>query len=161
MPIYELNPENCMVFDPGYWDRPIKNGPAGYNYQRWNQESRFNAAEQVKADTRVQPRSEEEIELDPQVRILCKVGGVFMFCAAHLHSTVPNTSGVTRYSIDFRSVHVDSVFGRIGARNIDSACTGTTMGDYLRETDFARLPADALKMYMDGTASALLALERI
>jgi len=151
MPIYELNPDNCMAFHPGYWDRPIKNGSAGYNYHRWNQESRFNAAQHVKADTRVQPKPEEEIEIDPQVRVLCKVGGAFLFSAAQLHSTVPNTSNVPRYSIDFRTVHLDDVLARIGAPNIDSACTGTTMGDYLRGTDLTHLPADALALYQDGT----------
>ena len=47
---------------------------------------------------------------------------------------------VTRYSIDFRTVHLDDVLGRMGAGNVDSFCTGTTMGDYLRGTDFAHLP---------------------
>jgi hypothetical protein len=64
---------------------------------------------------------------------------------------VPNTSNVTRYSIDFRTVHLDDVLNRLGAPNIDSACTGTTMGDYLKGTDFSHLPAEAIAPYLDGT----------
>src|SRR5215470_2494777 len=106
MPIYDLNAENCMALHPHYFDRPIKNGSRDYNYHKWNLESRQNAAQHIKTDTRVQPRPEEPIELDPQVRLVCKVGGVYQFSAASLHSTVPNTSEVVRYSIDFRTVHL-------------------------------------------------------
>jgi hypothetical protein len=91
------------------------------------------------------------MELDPQVRLVCDVGGAYQFSAAQMHSTVPNTSSVTRYSIDFRTVHLDDVRGRIGAPNIDSACTGTTMGDYLRGNDLSHLPEDAIAPYLDGT----------
>jgi hypothetical protein len=147
MPIYELNSENCMALHPHYFGREIKNGSSQYDYQRWNQESRFNAAKHVKADTRVQPHAEEPIELDPQIRLVCPVGGAYKFSAAHLHSTVPNTSPVTRYSIDFRTVHVDDLVGQAGANNVDSACTGTTIGDYLRGTDLAHLPDEALALY--------------
>ena len=151
MPIYDLNSENCMALHPHYFDRPIKNSSRDYNYHKWNLESRQNAAQHVKTDTRVQPRAEETIELDPQVRLICKVGGVYQFSAASLHSTVPNTSDIVRYSIDFRTVHLGDVLGRIGAANVDSECTGTTMGDYLRGTDLSHLPENVIAMYKDGT----------
>lgn len=94
MPVYQLNSENCMAFHPRYWSQPVKNGSRHYNYDRWNRESRHNAAQHIKADTREQPKPEEPLELDPQVRLVCDVGGLFLFSAAHLHSTVPNTSGM-------------------------------------------------------------------
>lgn len=147
MPIYSLNAENCMAFHPRYWTQPVKNGSSQYNYEKWNQESRQNAAKHIKADTRVQPKPEEPVEPDPQVRVVCDVGGAFLFSAAHLHSTVPNTSGQTRYSIDFRTVHLDDVWARTGAPNVDSACTGTTMRDYLRGTDLSHIPDEVLALY--------------
>jgi hypothetical protein len=151
MPIYDLNSENCMALHPHYFDRAIKNGSDQYDYQKWNAESRYNAAKHVKADTRVQPHAEEPIELEPQARIICPVGGAFLFSSAHLHSTVPNRSAVSRYSIDFRVVHVDDALQKLGAANLDSSCTGTTMGDYLRGTDFSRLPEEAIALYRGGT----------
>jgi len=151
MPIYEMNSDNCMALHPHYFGRAIRNGSSEYNYHRWNMESRYTAAGHVKADTRVQPHAEEPLELEPQVRIVSGVGRAYLFSAAHLHSTVPNTSNVIRYSIDFRTVHLDDVLGRTGAANVDSVCTGTTMGDYLRATDLAHLPEDALALYRDGT----------
>jgi len=151
MPVYDVCSENCMAIHPHYFDRPIKNGSREYNYHKWNMESRQNAAKHIKVDTRVQPRPEEPIELDPQVRLIGKIGAAYQFSAANLHSTVPNTSEVVRYSIDFRTVHLADVFGRIGAPNVDSECTGTTMEDYLRGTDLSRLSDKAIAMYHDGT----------
>jgi len=151
MPAYELNADNCMALHPLYFDRAIKNGSHAYNYHKWNVESRRNAAQHVKTDTRVQPHAEEPVELDPQLRLVCGVGEAYQFSAAQLHSTVPNTSRVTRYSIDFRTVHLDDVLERKGAANVDSACTGTTIGDYLRGTDLSRLPEEALALYFDGS----------
>jgi hypothetical protein len=147
MPVYDLNSENCMAVHPHYFDRAIINSSSQYDYEKWNQESRFNAAKHVKADTRAQPHAQEPIELDPQVRLLCPVGGAYLFSAAQLHSTVPNSSRATRFSIDFRTVHIDDVLFRRGARNLDSACTGTTMGDYLRGSDFEHLPEHAIALY--------------
>jgi hypothetical protein len=153
MPVFDLTSDNCMAIHPQYWAKPVKNGSSHYNYHKWNLESRRNAAQHVKTDTRVQPRPEEPVELDPQIRLVCNVGGAYLFSAAQLHSTVPNSSNVTRYSIDFRTVHLDDVMGRIGAPNIDSACTGTTIGDYLRGTDLSHLPKEAMALYLDGTES--------
>lgn len=151
MPIYPIASENSMAIHPRYWTQPLRNGSGAYNYHKWNLESRQNAAQHVKTDTRVQPKPEEPVELDPQYRLICEPGGAYQFSAAQLHSTVPNTTGFTRYSIDFRTVHLDDVWARTGAPNIDSACTGTTMGDYLKGTDFSHLPSDAIALYQDGT----------
>jgi hypothetical protein len=95
----------------------------------------------------VQPKPEEEIELDPQIRPICEPGGLVIFSAAQMHSSVPNTSGRTRFSIDFRTVHIGDVTEHRGAPNIDSECTGTTMGDYLRISDLAHAPGELIEEY--------------
>jgi len=144
LPIYEIEPENAMAFHPRYWSTPVHNSSRDYNYDVWNREGRQLAAQQVKEESRKQPRADEEIEAVPQIRLLCDVGGTILFSAAQMHSTVDNTSGRTRFSIDFRTVHRDDVLARRGAPNIDSECTGTTLRDYLRGTDFARLPEEVV-----------------
>ena len=76
-----------------------------------------------------------------------------MFSGAQLHSSVPNTSGKTRFSIDFRTVDLDDVIAKRGAPNVDASCTGTTMRDYLRGSDFSNIPDDVVSQYDDGTES--------
>jgi hypothetical protein len=144
MPVYPVAADNCMALHPNYWSTPVKNGSSGYDYARWNRESRQNAAHHVKADTRVQPKPEEAMTLDPDLRLVCDVGAAYLFSAAQMHSTVPNTAPVARYSIDFRTVHADDVREGRGAPNVDSACTGTSMGDFLRGTDLSHIPEEAM-----------------
>lgn len=147
MPIYPIVPENAMAFHPHYWNHAVRNGSADYNYAEWNRTSRQNAAQFIKEDTRKQPKPEEPMELDPQLRVIAPPGGVLLFSAAQMHSSVPNNSGKTRFSIDFRTVNIDDVAARRGAPNVDSACTGTTMGDYLRGTDLSHIPEKYFELY--------------
>jgi hypothetical protein len=147
LPVYEIESENAMAFHPRYWSQAVRNDSHIYNYDEWNRTSRQTAAQHIKADTRKQPRPQEPIELDPQVRIITEVGGILLFSAAQLHSTVPNTSGHTRFSLDFRTVHIDDVIAKRGASNIDSACTGTTMRDYLRGSDLCHVPEEIVGQY--------------
>jgi hypothetical protein len=149
MPIYDIHPENSMAFHPRYWDEAIPNSSNTYNYYAWNRMNRQSAAQHVKSDTREQPRPQVPLAPDPQVRVIARVGGAMLFSAAQLHSTVPNTCGLTRYSIDFRTVHLDDVWNKTGAPNVDSASTGTTMRDYLRASDYSHLPEEAIALYCD------------
>lgn len=153
LPIYEIVSDNAMAFHPRYWTQPVKNSSAGYNYYVWNKMHRGQSvAKLVKEDPRPLPRATEPMELDPQLRLICPVGGVILFSGAQMHSSVPNTSGVTRFSIDFRTIHLDDAIAKRGSPNINSACTGTVMRDYLRCSDLSRVPQKVIELYDDGTA---------
>jgi hypothetical protein len=147
LPMYDLEPENALAFHPRYWSQPVKNGSSGYDYYEWNRTSRRSAAQHIKSDTRKQPHADEPLELDPQVRIVGRAGSVIIFSAAQMHSTVPNTSGYTRFSVDFRTVHLEDVANVVGAPNIDSAPTGTTLRDFLRASDLSRIPESLVALY--------------
>ena len=152
MPIYPLEANNAMGFYPGYFDRPVANNSEIYNYYEWNTKSRADAASHVKTDTREQPKPQQALE-QPSLRYLPPPGGVILFSGAQLHETVPNTTDVARYSIDFRTVNLEDVIERRGARNLDSRCTGTTMRDYIRASDGSLIPDAVIDLYEDGTAT--------
>jgi ectoine hydroxylase-related dioxygenase (phytanoyl-CoA dioxygenase family) len=137
LPIFPIAEDNGLAFHPKYHHNPVQNSSRVYNYAEWNATSRKIAASQIGVDTRIQPKPEEEVELHPQIRPIAVPGGIILFSGAQLHSSVPNTSGRTRLSIDLRTVHLGDVAERRGARNVDSQCSGTTMGDYLRVSDLA------------------------
>jgi hypothetical protein len=147
LPVYDIGSDNTIAFLPRYWSKPIANSSREYNYYKWNQESRRAAATQIKTDTRKQPQALEPIDMDSQIRVVCKAGGIIIFSGAYLHATVQNTSPRTRFSIDFRTVHLDDVVDGRGAANIDSECTGTTLRDFLRASDSTRLPDEIAGEY--------------
>ena len=138
LPIYEIESDSSMAFHPRYWSEPVKNGSSEFNYYEWNSAGRKDAAKHVKSDTRKQPKPEEPMELDPQVRLIPPPGGIVVFSAAQMHSTVPNTTGRARYSIDFRTVNRADVESGRGAPNIDTACIGTSLRDFARGSDASR-----------------------
>lgn len=154
LPIYDIESDNAMAFHPNYWSQPVKNSSSGYNYYQWNQKHRGeNVVKLTKEDNRPLPKATEPMELDPQTRLICPVGGIVVFSAAQMHSSVPNTSGLTRFSIDFRTVHLDDARAKKGAPNIDSACTGTVMRDFLKCVDLSPMPGDVIALYDDETAN--------
>jgi hypothetical protein len=154
MPVYELESGNAMAFHPAYWGRPVPNNSRDYNYYVWNKVHRGPAvAKLTKEDPRPLPRPTVPLDVDPQIRVVCPVGGIIAFSSAQMHSSVPNMTGKTRFSIDFRVVHIDDALHRLGAPHTDEECTGTTMRDYLRCADLAHLPEDVIAMYDDGTST--------
>jgi hypothetical protein len=155
IPIYEITAESGMAFHPRYWNKAVQNNSQGYNYYEWNQRHRGAAVTQyLKEDPRPLPKPTESIELDPQIRLIGTVGSMILFSAAQLHSSVPNTSGKTRFSIDFRTVNHDDLAARLGAPWVDERCTGSTIRDYLRGTDLIPLPDAIIAQYDDETADA-------
>jgi hypothetical protein len=158
LPVYEIEPENSMAFHPQYFDRPVINSSSEYDYDAWNRTGRQEAAKQVKKETRKQPRPEEPLDLEPDLRIVTPPGGTIVFSAAQLHSTVPNTTNRTRFSIDFRTVNLDDLVEGIGAANRDSDCTGTTLRDFLRASDLEPLPEDVIGMHDRPPAIAAAAV---
>jgi ectoine hydroxylase-related dioxygenase (phytanoyl-CoA dioxygenase family) len=151
LPIYPVDPNNGMGFYPRNFTDPVANNSEIYNYYEWNTKNRASAAQHVKSDTREQPKPQEPVE-GVNLRYVPPPGGIILFSGAQLHETVANTTDLARYSIDFRTVHLDDVAGKVGALNIDSKSTGTTMRDYLRATDLAKLPEELIALYDDGSA---------
>jgi len=153
LPIYDIESQQSMAFHPGYWSRAVKNGSSEFNYYEWNSTGRKDAAKHIKSDTRKQPKPEEPVELEPQIRFVPPAGGIVLFSAAHLHSTVPNNAGRARYSIDFRTVHLDEVESHGGAPNVDTAATGTSLRDFKRASDLEDLPEELVSEYDDVDAA--------
>ena len=150
LPIYEFEAESSMAFHPNYWDKGIKNGTEDFNYYVYNATGRATAAKHIKQDTRPQPGPREPVERNPEFKIVCPVGGAIGFSAAQMHSTVPNTSGRTRFSIDFRTVHIGDLREGLSAPNVDSLGEGTSLRDFRRGRDNEAMPEDVVAMYDSG-----------
>ena len=153
-PIYEIEASNAMAFHPNYWDVPVENSSSEFNYQHWAAHGRTIAADQVTKDTREFSRPTEPMDLEPQVRIVPEPGGAIVFSGAQMHSTVPNTSGRTRLSIDIRTINLDDVEADRGAANIDDASTGSSLMDYRRCSDLEYVSEELFERHLSRKRSA-------
>jgi hypothetical protein len=147
LPVFPFESESSFAFYPRYWSEPVPNSSAEYNHYEWNKVGRAVAATQVKADTRKQPKITVPVQLEPDMRVVCPPGGLILFSGAQLHGTVPNTSGRSRFSIDFRTAHVDELRTAGGAPNLDRACTGTTLFELRRASDLTPVPDEIIRLH--------------
>jgi hypothetical protein len=142
LPIYPFESSSSMAFHPAYWDKHVANTSSDFDYYTWNQVGRADAAKHVTKDTREQPHIVQvpAPDPDPQVRFVIPPGGIIVFSGQHLHSTVANTSGIARFSIDLRTVNIADVEAGRGAVNADSAPSGTSLRDFRRLSDDTDMP---------------------
>jgi hypothetical protein len=150
LPIYDIEAGNAMAFHPRYFDRGVRNDSDEYSIQEWNKNGRFNAAKHIGQDTRKQPKPQEQVELEPSIVVVAPPGGLLLFSAAQLHSSIPNFTGQTRFSIDFRTAHLGDLRAQRGARNVDSRCSGSAVVEYMRASDLSLMPQDVQHMYLPG-----------
>jgi hypothetical protein len=137
LPVFPLSDDNGLGFHPQYWSKPVKNNSRHFNYSKWDHDGR----------PRVEPNPEEDVDVSDEYRPIVAPGGVILFSGSQLHSSVPNTSGRTRFSIDIRVVNIDDVREHRGAPNVDSAARGTNMRDFMRLSDFSHVPSDLVEEY--------------
>lgn len=119
LPIYAIESENAMGSYNDCFDTAVENSSEIYNYYEWNAKHRAKAAQHVTKDTREQPKPKQELN-SRSIAYLPPPGGIILFSGAQLHETKPNTTNFARYSIDFRTVHLDDVETQRGAVNLDS-----------------------------------------
>jgi hypothetical protein len=59
------------------------------------------------------------VDANSEMRIVIEPGDLLCFSGAHLHASVPNTSGATRFSVEVRTVSAADVQAGRGAPNVD------------------------------------------
>lgn len=152
LPITDISERCGLVIHPRYFDQPVPNNSADFDAYRWNAEGRKSAAQYITSDPRPHPHLTEPLDLDRLV-LVGGPGSVIAFSAQHLHGTIPNDSGRTRFSIDFRTVHRQDLEQHRGAALIDNLSTGTTIRDFLCATGYERLPEALVAEYEVGGAA--------
>jgi hypothetical protein len=147
MPVYDVSEDCVMAFHPRYFSEPVANTSQEYDYDEWLATGRVSAVSMVDKDDRKRSGAEQDVELRPDIRVITPPGGILVFSGAQLHSTVPNTSGRTRFSIDFRTVNRRDLEQGVAAPNVDSGSSGTTLGDFFHATDLEPLPTELVARY--------------
>jgi hypothetical protein len=156
MPVWPVAENNIMEFYPHGFGAQVENNSGDYDYylaNTWRGNIKdFSGG----TDARVHPAPVHGVPADAtRLTVVPPLGGIMLFSGDQLHASIPNTSGMTRYSIDFRTVHVDDVHGGVGAPVADVACTGTALRDFKRMTDGAPFTEDEVAPYdSESPASA-------
>ena len=156
MPVWPAAFNNVMEFYPRWFGNAIENNSGAYNYYEANiWRSRIKDFSGSK-DTRVHPAPTQAFDdTEPRLCLVPSVGSIMLFSGDQLHATIPNTSSVTRYSIDFRTVDRADVLSGTGAPRTDVACKGTSLRDFHRLGDGAALEEHEIAPYDTAEADGV------
>jgi hypothetical protein len=105
-PVLPITRERTIALYPAYWSRPLANTSGSWDLQRVR-------------EMPLVPRPSEPVNADSEVRIVIEPGDLLCFSGAHLHASVGNTSGATRFSVEVRTVAAGDVRAGRGAPNVD------------------------------------------
>jgi hypothetical protein len=133
LPIFAAREDNSMSFDLSSFDQAVPNSSDTFDYYQ-NNARRLTTATQVTKEQQARPGALDHKPLADLV-VLPPPGGVLLFSGAQLHTSIPNTSGRARYSIDFRTVDAMDLLAGRGAPLVDAYCTGTAIRDFRNVAD--------------------------
>jgi hypothetical protein len=142
-PVFDLKPENAMKFSTNAFGQNVENDSAGFDAYQANRD-RLTTAQQVGKDSRSRPGAQNYVAPDELV-LLPAPGQILLFSGAQLHASIPNTSGISRYSVDFRTIDQRDVVSGTGSPSIDVSCSGTVLREFARVSSDERLPEEFVR----------------
>jgi len=124
-PIFPVTAARAIAFYPQYWREPILNNSASWDL------------EQVMAgkSTDITPTPTVQVQTGAEVRVAIEPGDVLCFSGAHLHASVPNTTGRARLSIEVRTADIEDEAAGRGAPNLDGAAPHVALRWFRRIDD--------------------------
>jgi hypothetical protein len=155
LPVFPVRETNAMSFDLASFARAVPNTSREFDYYE-NNARRFSTAKSVGRESQARPQA---IDHTPGVDVipLPAPGEVLLFSGAQLHTSIPNTSGLARYSVDFRTVNTMDLHAGLGAPLVDAACTGTAIRDFVSTKDESAFDEEAVRsIYGAPPTDALL-----
>jgi len=131
--LHDIPEEQTFLVYPDWLERPVANSSAGFDYDAWKADARElkigwqdrDAGKQVHYCGTV-----EDFAPGTVVPLAARRADTVLFSGAHLHQTRAHSAGHTRFSLDFRFVHLDDVAR--GPKNVDNRARGDATADYVR-----------------------------
>ena len=138
MPLYPLSSERTMVLWPDAFSMPIANSSG-----EWSLEA-FKTAQAKGEAYPLLPAVDAEPGPSSAVPVLAQPGELLAFSSAHLHASRGDRSGISRFSLDTRTVRLSDIQSGAGAPNVDNAIRERQYAWFKRFSDGSGLDAAAL-----------------
>jgi hypothetical protein len=135
IPLHDVGEEETFAFYPDYFDRLVSNNSEEFDYDRWMQGGwslKIGWQDPTAGSTALYPGQVGGVDLSSVRTFAARAGEVILFAGAHFHQTRPNTTGRTRFSLDFRTANLDDHAQGLGAPNVDNRSTGSALRDYVQ-----------------------------
>lgn len=124
-PIYPVTAGRTIAFYPQYWAEPLANTSADWDLH------------EVMAGrmTEITPTPTVPVQTASELRIVIEPGDVLCFSGAQLHASIPNGTGLGRFSVEVRTADIADEAARQGTPNIDGAAPHVALRWFRRIAD--------------------------
>jgi hypothetical protein len=127
--LHDATEEETFTFFPEVFERQVPNSSSTFDYPTWKAQAGWQNPKRTASAP--YPTSLAPLDGLQERGFACRMGEVLVFSASHLHRTRSQASGRTRFSVDFRSVHLEDHRRGLGAPDPDNRSTGSTLEDYV------------------------------
>ncbi len=135
IPLDDLAPHETFVFHPDRFRAPVDNDSEVFDYGDWVRdgwELKIGWQQLAAGVTARYPRAAPGADFGRAVGFACREADNLVFSGAHLHATLPQATGRTRFSLDFRIVDLPDHAAGLGAPNVDNRSRGSSLADYVQ-----------------------------
>jgi len=135
VPLDDLAPHETFEFYPDRFRAPVDNDSEIFDYGDWVRDGwelkigwqKLSAGIDAKY-----PHARAGIDRGRAVGFACHAADNLVFSGAQFHATLPQATGRTRFSLDFRIVDLDDHRAGLGAPNTDNRSRGSALVDYVQ-----------------------------
>ncbi len=133
-PWYKLEPGRALQFYTRHWKHPVANTSPGWRLDEFRRK-RAEATAAGKSFEEVVAayppvRVLDDLSKSPVIALIPEPGDLLCFSLAHLHEGPSNSTERCRFSTDFRTLSSDDIRRDLGAPNVDSGTSGTSIDDF-------------------------------
>jgi hypothetical protein len=132
-PVWPITCERTFAIHPRLWDVPIPNNSVDFDLA--DVMERLRTAPETVSSGQLAPRPTHAVDPEGGVPVVLEPGEIIAFSSAHAHAGVPNHTGLTRISLETRTVSISDVRARHGAPNADGRARWVAPGIFRRLSD--------------------------
>jgi hypothetical protein len=138
IPLDDLAAHETFQFYPERFRAPVDNDSEVFDYGDWVRdgwELKIGWQKLAAGLEARYPRAAPGAAFGRAVGFACRDAENLVFSGAHLHATLPQATGRTRFSLDFRIVDLDDHAAGLGAPDVDNRSRGSSLPDYIHPQD--------------------------
>jgi hypothetical protein len=133
IPLDDLEARETFVFEASKFEEPVENDSASFVYEAWVEEGwdlKIGWQDMEAGTSADYPAA--RLSGGQEEGFACRRAENLLFSGAQFHRTLPQATGLTRYSLDFRILHLPDHAAGLGAPNVDNQSRGAALVDYIK-----------------------------
>lgn len=132
-PVWPITAGRTFAIFPELWDKPVPNNSAEFDLAEVME--RLRTAPETLSPGQLAPGLTQGVDPAGGVPLLMDPGDVIAFSSAQAHAGIPNHTGLTRISLETRTVSIAALRAGVGAPNVDGHSRWVAPGLFRRLGD--------------------------